>query len=50
MDELTHMSADPETRAEYDARVREINRIYAEQTVKCKEGLRKSVAIEKLLR
>ena len=39
MDELTHMSADPETRAEYDARVREMNRIYAGQTVKYKEGL-----------
>ena len=41
MDELTHMSADPETRAEYDARVREMNRIYAGQTVKYKEGLEK---------
>lgn len=39
MDELTHISADPETRAEYDARVREMNRIYAGQTVKYKEGL-----------
>ena len=41
MDELTQMSADPETRAEYDARVREMNRIYAGQTVKYKEGLEK---------
>ena len=41
MDELTHISADPETRAEYDARVREMNRIYAGQTVKYKEGLEK---------
>ena len=41
MDELNHMSADPETRAEYDARVREMNRIYAGQTVKYKEGLEK---------
>lgn len=41
MDELTYMSADPETRAEYDARIREMNRIYASQTVKYKEGLAK---------
>lgn len=40
MEELTHMSADPVTRAEYDARVREMNRIYASQTVKYKEGAR----------
>lgn len=40
MEELTHMSADPVTRAEYDARVREMNRIYASQTVKYKEGVR----------
>ena len=45
MDELTHMSADPETRAEYDARVREMNRIYAGQTVKYKEGLEKGEKI-----
>ena len=44
MEELTHMSADPETRAEYDARVREMNRIYAGQTVKYKEGLEKGRA------
>ena len=49
MDELTHMSADPETRAEYDARVREMNRIYAGQTVKYKEGLEEGekIGIEK---
>ena len=47
MDELTHMSADPETRAEYDARVREMNRIYAGQTVKYKEGLEKGRAEER---
>lgn len=32
------MSADPKTRAEYDARVREMNRIYAGQNLKYKEG------------
>ena len=47
MDELTHMSADPETRAEYDARVREMNRIYAGQTVKYKEGLEEGRAEER---
>ena len=39
MDELTRMSIDPETRAEYDARVREMNRLYASQKVKYDEGL-----------
>ena len=39
MDELTYMSSDPETRAVYDARLKELNDIYAGQTVKHKEGL-----------
>ena len=34
MNELTHMSADPETRAKYDARIEGINRIYADQKLK----------------
>lgn len=41
MDRLTYMSSDPEIRAEYKARVREMNRIRAGQTVKCKERLAK---------
>jgi predicted transposase/invertase (TIGR01784 family) len=39
MDELTYMSADPETRAVYDARVKELNDIYSGMTTKYKEGL-----------
>ena len=38
MDELTYMSADKETRAEYDARMRELNRIHAALSVKYDEG------------
>ena len=41
MDRLTYMSSDPEIRAEYKARIREMNRIRAGQTVKYKEGLEK---------
>ena len=41
MDRLTYMSSDPEIRAEYKARIREMNRIRAGQTVKYKEGLAK---------
>ena len=39
----------PKTRAEYDARVREMNRIYAGQTVKYREGLEEGekIGIEK---
>ena len=44
MDELTQMSADPETRAAYDARVREMNRIYAGQNLRYKEGIEKGRA------
>ena len=47
MDELTQMSADPETRAAYDARVREMNRIYAGQNLRYKEGLEKGRAEER---
>ena len=39
MDELTYMSADPETRAVYDARVKELNDIYSGMTTKYNEGL-----------
>ncbi len=39
MDELTYMSSDPETRAVYDARVKELNDIYSGMTTKYKEGL-----------
>lgn len=45
MDELTYMSADPVTRAEYDARIKEQNDIYAGQSVKYKEGLAKGEEI-----
>ncbi len=38
MDELTYMSADKETRAEYDARIKELNRIHAALSVKYDEG------------
>ena len=38
MEELTYMSADKETRAEYDARMRELNRIHAALSVKYDEG------------
>ncbi|MBR1734778.1 MAG: hypothetical protein IJ730_04945 [Alphaproteobacteria bacterium] len=43
------MSSDPEIRAEYKARIREMNRIRAGQTVKYKEGLAKGekIGIEK---
>ena len=47
MDELTQMSADPETRAAYDARVREMNRIYAGQNLRYKEGIEKGRAEER---
>ena len=40
MNELTHMSANPETCAKYDARIEGINRIYADQKLKYKEGLK----------
>ena len=39
MDALTYMSADPDVRAAYQARVREMNRIRAGQAIKYKEGL-----------
>ena len=49
MDRLTYMSADPEIRAEYKARIREMNRIRAGQTtVKYKEGLVKGKAEGKI--
>lgn len=41
MDELTYMSADPETRKEYNARIKQLNDIRAGQSVKYKEGLEK---------
>ena len=47
MDELTYMSSDPETRAVYDARLKELNDIYAGQTVKYKEGLEAGRAEER---
>ena len=49
MDELTYMSSDPETRAVYDARVRELNDIYSGQTTRYKEGLEEGekIGIEK---
>ena len=47
MDELTQMSSDPETRAAYDARVREMNRIYASQNLRYKEGIEKGRAEER---
>ena len=43
MDELTYMSSDPETRAVYDARVRELNDIYSGQTTRYKEGLAEGI-------
>ena len=39
MDALTYMSADPDVRAAYQARIREMNRIRAGQAIKYKEGL-----------
>ncbi len=39
MDALTYMSADPDVRAAYQARIREMNRIRASQAIKYKEGL-----------
>ena len=39
MDALTYMSADPDVRAAYQARIREMNRIRATQAIKYKEGL-----------
>ena len=39
MDALTYMSANPDVRAAYQARVREMNRIRAGQAIKYKEGL-----------
>ena len=47
MDRLTYMSADPEIRVEYKARIRKMNRIRASQTVKYKEGLAAKGANEK---
>ena len=47
MDELTQMNADPETRAEYDARVREMSHLYASQNLKYKEGIEKGRAEER---
>ena len=49
MDELTYLSSDPETRAVYDARVRELNDIYSGQTTRYKEGLEEGekIGIEK---
>ena len=41
MDELHYMSADPQTRAEYDARVKQLNDIRAAQSAKYNEGLAK---------
>ena len=37
------MSSDPETRAVYDARVRELNDIYSGQTTRYKEGLEEGI-------
>ena len=39
MDALTYVSANPDVRAAYQARVREMNRIRAGQAIKYKEGL-----------
>ena len=39
MDALTYMSADPDVRAAYQARIREMNRIRASQAIEYKEGL-----------
>ena len=39
MDALTYMSANPDVRAAYQARIREMNRIRAGQAIKYKEGL-----------
>ena len=49
MDELQYMSADPQTRAEYDARVKQLNDIRAAQSVKYNEGLAEGekIGIEK---
>ena len=44
MDELTLMSMDKQTRAEYDARVREMNRIYASKKTGFKKGREKGIA------
>lgn len=41
METLTVMSADPVTRAEYNARITELNDIYAGQSAKYEEGLEK---------
>ena len=38
MDTLTVMSADPETRAEYNARIKELNDIYAGNASSYKKG------------
>ena len=43
MDELQYMSADPQTRAEYDARVKQLNDMRAAQSVKYNEGLEKGL-------
>mgnify|MGYP003468873282 FL=1 len=48
MDELQYMSADPQTRAEYDARVKQLNDIRAAQSVKYNEGLAEGEKIAKV--
>ena len=49
MNELMFMSADPQTRAEYDARVKQLNDMRAAQSVKYNEGLAEGekIGIEK---
>ena len=49
MNELQYMSADPQTRAEYDARVKQLNDMRAAQSVKYNEGLAEGekIGIEK---
>ena len=48
MDELQYMSADPQTRAEYDARVKQLNDMRAAQSVKYNEGLAEGEKIAKV--
>ena len=43
MDELTYLSSDPEPRAVYDARVRDLNDIDSGQTTRYKEGLAEGI-------
>ena len=49
MNQLQYMSADPQTRAEYDARVKQLNDMRAAQSVKYNEGLAEGekIGIEK---